>query len=309
MAESDRILDRELSRAATTEVRQVGAPLLREVVDYGIAAFQRCSATATGLDTPLGVLFPFLHFVEMLDATEVLLDVAAVAPGHVTLRSAFEAELQFEYVASAETERRGAAYVVAEVHRRIDLVDRFDPETAKGKNVAATMANDRIGAGITIPIFPDLEEKRTRLQSILKKPHLAEAAQEYERTRTATGRHPPFYHLWGGPANIEQLARVVGRSGQYEVLYRQWSRTAHAADLSRQLSALDGEPALARFRNGVGLDTAYTLAISLGLGAIRLLLRTYRPQELVPTFRNWYLERIGPGFTRLSPSLANEQAV
>lgn len=305
--QTDKILDRDLSRAAAADLRQHAGPLLREVVDYGIAAFERCSATATGLDTPTGILFPFLHLIEMLDATELLLDAAAVAPAHTTLRSAFEADLCFEYVASDDSERRGAAYVVAEIHRRLGALDRFDPSSDKGKQFAASIAKDRVGAEVVIPTVPDLAERRQELQSLLGKPHLMEAAQEYMRIKASRARRPLFYSLWDGPATIEQLATKLGRSGQYDVLYRQWARTAHGLDLSRQLKGLDGEPAVARFRNGEGLNAAYSLAISFGLGAIRRLLHTYRPDELNSSFRNWYLEKIRPDFAKLTLQLARDQ--
>ncbi len=307
--QTDKLLDRDLSRAVTAGLRQVGGPLLREVIEYGIDAFGRCSVTATGLDTPMGVLFPFLHCFEMLDATEILLDCAAVAPAHATLRSAFESELYFEYVASDDSECRGAAYVVAEVHRRLDVFDRFDPATDKGKQFAASIAKDHLAAGIEIPTMPDIDDQRQRLRSTLGKPHLVEAAQEYERAKASMGRPPPFHSLWDGPANIEQLAAKLGRSGQYDILYRQWSRTTHGLDLSRQLRGVDGEPAIARFRNGDGLQTAYSLAVSFGVGAIRRLLQTYRPDELTPSLSNWYGDKIWPGFAKLSARLAQDQAV
>jgi hypothetical protein len=69
-----RLLDREVSAAMTREVRDVGHPVLREVVDEGIRVFERCSATATGRDENIGLLFPFLQLIEMLDATEIELD-------------------------------------------------------------------------------------------------------------------------------------------------------------------------------------------------------------------------------------------
>ena len=91
-----KLLEREVSLAASAEVRTAAAPVLREIIDYGLAAFERCSATAEGHDTPMGVLFPFLHVFEMLDGVEVLLDNAAPVPATITLRAAFEALLSMD---------------------------------------------------------------------------------------------------------------------------------------------------------------------------------------------------------------------
>ncbi len=302
-----KLLDRELSRAATEAVRRIGGPVLREVVDYGIAVFVRCAATATDLDVPMGILFPFLHCLEMLDATEVLLDAAVVAPTHAILRSAFEADLYCEYVAMDDSQRRGAAYVVAEVHRRLGALDRLDPATEKGKQFASGIMKDRVGAEIQVPPIPNLAQSRQSLKAVLTKPHLSDAAREYDRVTTHSGRTPPFHCLWGGPSNIEQLAAKLGRSGEYELLYRHWSLTTHGLGLSRQLGVLDGEPAVARFRNGDGLTTAYSQAISFGVGAIHRLLKKYRPGELAPAFQDWYMEKIRPDFAKLSPDLAQSR--
>src|SRR5688572_29426969 len=128
----DPLLDRDVALVASVEIRSVGRPVLREVIDHGIGAFRRCSSTATGHDTPLGILFPFLHVIEMLDGTEALLDSAAGIAARVTLRSAFEALLTCEYVAKEDSERRGAAYAVTEIHARLDNLERLDPDSNRG---------------------------------------------------------------------------------------------------------------------------------------------------------------------------------
>jgi len=83
------LLDRDIAVASAAQVRSIGRPGLREVIDHGLMAFERCSATAEGHDTPIAVLFPYLHLLEMLDGVEVLLDAAAADPASTVLRAAF----------------------------------------------------------------------------------------------------------------------------------------------------------------------------------------------------------------------------
>ena len=298
---ADPLLDRDLALAPSAEIRSVGKPVLREVIDYGIGAFRRCSAVATGLDTPLGVLFPFLHCIEMLDGTEVLLDSAAGIAANVTLRAAFEALLSCEYVAKKDSERRGAAYVVAEVHARLINLERHDPESSRGKAYRADLQRDAVGRGIQLPTYDDIPKQRTEWLSILAQPHLVDAATEYEAVKKKRrGKTPPFYALWGGPGNLEQLARVLERSSYYEILYRPWSKTAHAADLGRQLAEKEGRPAIHGIRPCTDLTDEYAHAINIGLEAIRALLSKYRPYELTD-YSKWYMEKISPGYKRLAP--------
>lgn len=297
---SSPILDRNLSLANTREVRADAGPVLRELIDYGLRAFERCSASAEGHDTPLGVLFPFLHTLEMLDGTEALLDSAASVPATLTLRAAFESLLSLLWVAADDSERRGAAYVVCDVHRRIDVSERFDPTTRKGKIVEAAIQADDVISEFSLPAAPDAAEDRTEYLAMIQQPHLAEAAAEYERLRTPT-RKPRFYSFWGGPANIERLAAKLGKSAYYEILYRPWSATAHATDLSRQLTANEERAAVRRLRNGEGMTAAYSHAIALGLWAVESAIKKYRSEEL-RDFWGWYQQRISPAYSRLNPS-------
>lgn len=112
IGDSGKLLERDLSLAISEQTRRVVGPVLREVVDQGLAVFERCSVTAKGRDEQFGILTPFLHVMEMLDGVEVLLDASAVVPAQVVLRGAFEALLTVEFVTERDTEQRAAAYVV-----------------------------------------------------------------------------------------------------------------------------------------------------------------------------------------------------
>jgi hypothetical protein len=248
----------------------------------------------------MGVLFPFLHVLEMLDGVEVLLNGAAPIPSKTTLRAAFEALLSMDWVATEDSERRGAAYVVAEVHRRLATMERYDPETERGKQLKASVASDELGENLEFPEVVFGEQERADLRSMLDEPHLRLAAAEYERVRGIMRRTPEFYALWDGPRDLEQLARRLGRSAFYEIMYRSWSGTAHANDLARQLRHINGEPAIAPLRDGTELVSSYAHAIYLGLQAIEVGLTKYRFDEL-KSFWTWYRNKVSPVYKRLTP--------
>ena len=286
---TNRILDRDVSRVAVESYRKQAAPVLAKLVDAGIAAFERCSSSATGNDENLGILFPALHVFEMLDGIDVLLRDAAVIPSQPLLRAAFEAKLTVEYVTEADAVRRGAAYVVEEVHKRILGIKRFDGASQTAKQFQAEFRRDKFGAGIKLPELPDAAERVEKLERLLKKPHLQEAALERERLRSSRKGEPAFYSYWGGPSSVQQLARHLGSGGQYEILYRTWSRTAHGFDLGRQLTEANGVAGVRVFRDPEDIHNAYSLAISFGLQTIRAILGHYRSNEIESgSFARWY---------------------
>jgi hypothetical protein len=86
------------------------------------------------------------------------------------LRALFDALLSVEYVLKEEMPRRGAAYVVAEVHARLRLIDQFDPSTQQGKQLAASLRKDVCESDVPIPRLTDADDRRRGLLSRLSAP-------------------------------------------------------------------------------------------------------------------------------------------
>ena len=302
-----KFLERDLALAITSEVRIVGRRVLREVIDEGLGVFARCSKTAQGEEENVAVLFPFLHLLEMLDGTEVLLDGAAVNPAYPVLRAAFESLLSVEWVTKDlspdESRRRSRAFVVVDIHRKIQLINRYDTAHPDHAQFAAEIQKDDAGSRILMPKVRGSSSRRAGLKAMLQSPALREAAAEYEATRARLKkRWPPYYACWGGPSDIEQLARHLGRGGQYQVLYRRWASESHGDVLNRQLTTFDGETAIHRFRSGQALDGTYSLALTIGLAAIRTVLGRYRPEEIEGPHPRWYESKIRQDYVALFPT-------
>jgi hypothetical protein len=300
---AQKILDRDLSGAITRDVRHVGRPLLREVVDEGIRVFERCSKSAKGRDENIGLLFPFLQLIELLDGAEVVLDGSSVVGSNPILRAALEALLTVEWVARDSDLRYGAAYVVCDVHRRITSHQQYAEGHEKRRQLLTALEADDFVVPLAIPLLPDAADKIAGLEALLQAPHLAAAEIEYQATRAKMrGGSPRFHALWDGPGNIEQLAAKLGRAGYYQILYRQWSLTGHADDVLRQLTHVDGAAALRPFRSGTGLGTTYAYAVQFGVYGIRALLKFYRKEELGRSFQTWYKTHVLSAMRALTPS-------
>lgn len=298
---SRKILDRDVARAIDDDYRKRAAPVLAEVVDQGIAAFERCSNSATGREENLAILFPALHVFEMLDGVDILLREWAVIPARLQMRSAFEAKLTVEYVTEANSNLRGAAFIVAEIHRRIGGLDRWDPTAEAGKQLRAEFRKDKIARGVEIPVVDDLPERIEGLRRLLNEEPFKEAAAEYDRVLRSRQGRPVWHSLWNGPGNLQDLARHVGRGGQYEILYRTWSRTAHGFDLERQLTEKDGQAAIQPFRDPRKIGEMYSHAIGFGIETIFSILAHYRGGEIEGGgISSWYVREIRPVFQALN---------
>lgn len=296
---ASRILDRDVSLVATTTVRAVGRPALREVVDECIRVFQRCSSTARGTDEHIGQLFPLLQLAEHLDGAEIALDGASATAAGVLLRAAFESLLAVEWVAKDDSLRYGAAYVVCEIHRRIAGLQQFTPGNDRRRDAEEKMRSDAMGASIEFPTFSEAPGMIARLQTLLKAAHLSDASKAYDERRNKT-KKVEWYSLWDGPTTLEQLALLLKRGGQYEFLYRGWSRAVHGNDVMRQLTSQDGAAAVRVFRDGDDIAKGYTFGIGFGLDAIRAVLGRYRPDELRSSYPTWYKTLISGPLQRLS---------
>lgn len=291
------ILDRDLSKAWVRDRIDQASPMIQEVVNHGVAAFMRCSKTARGGNEHLAILMPYLHLLEMVDGVQILLAEAAPVPAQLQLRSAFEALLTIEYITETDTMRRAYAYLVGDVRDRIATYRRMDPKTPEGKQMHARIDADESARDMRKPDIPDLDSRIENLETMLKKPHWKEAYGEFRALQRRLKRRPSWHQLYGGPENIELLAVHLKRGGQYEILYRRWSKTAHAADAVQRILTKGerGGAAIRRVRDPSEFDTIVTLAVTFALAATRRILSFYRPGE---KWEQWYVREVRDTFLK-----------
>jgi hypothetical protein len=149
--------------------------------------------------------------------------------------------------------------------------------------------------------FADPHECRVaaeQLRELMKREDFQPISEEYDSVATRRKR-PPWYSLFGGPANLRELAIQLGEGADYLVLYRTWSRTAHATDLYRQLTAgSDGVASVRVVRNPLGISTIYQHACVIGIESARIVLEHYRPGEMKQHAR-WFMTKINPALKQL----------
>ena len=282
------ILYRELSRASARDLIEVACPLLQELVNHATNALSRCALSSSGkTDVDLAGLALYRHLIEITDGIEVLVSQCCALPAIPLLRSSFESLLAIEYLLKEKTEyeRRALSWFVSYAYQRLALYERLDPTSGRGKQARDQYKDDLVLLHLeNLPLekIPAAEEN---LRDLLAKPHLQGVVAEYARFK-----HPHWYQLFSGPPNLERLARHLRRSALYDVLYRPWSRHAHAQDLVPLLQGSKrGKFSLGRVREPSQLRQVSGLAASFMLSGTRQMLAWYRPGE---NLKRWYTEEV-----------------
>lgn len=281
-------------------------PVLCEIINQGAAILARCeksvddSGEAHPPDTHLAVFTALHQLLEALDAANELLRSGRAAGSHPALRSAFEAILTIEFIleSRATYRQRAFAYLHAAQRDKIRIWEQHVSGTHARKEFEKAFRRDTSMSSGAPPKYPNAPAAVKRQRALLLKAGWKEAVAEWKRMKKADNRAPEWFRLYNGPRSLLELSERVGRSFQYEILYRKWSRTAHAQDLGRVLGAKDGGPAYSMIPDVRGIDTAFFLAMSFGIGANRTVLKFFRGEEKF--FSDWYKREVADIFIALS---------
>jgi len=296
----ENLLYRELSNAIARPVINVASPLLKELVDYSTNAYIRCSSTDDYIgeeNEDLAVFILYLHIIEMTDAIEVLVSQSCSIPAFLLLRSNFEALLSMEYILENDYTTRSLSYLAEYIRQRLESYNRDDPNTSQGKEFQKHIANDIWGTDLPLPSIDEVKEWQSNYGTLLNDPQFQDIQNEYRRIKRNRKRRPNWYNLFGGPSNLRQLAIDLDRGGQYEVLYRSWSRITHGIDISRFLGKdSEGEHAIKALRDPNRIKTTTILSSAFIVTATSKMLEKFRPGE---TWGDWYGREVRPLMNRL----------
>ena len=240
------------------------------------------------------------EFLAHLDGSSSLLRMGCPEPTKVVLRSAFEAYLNLLYLLAEDTERRSRCYALAAKHQSISFLKRRDPSTEEGRRVVEAIARDTSGFRTTRAHLADLPTVE-QLEAELGDEPFAQLEDEWLRTRqVARGRAPKWYQLFGGPKNLWQLSDLVGRAVLYDLLYRQWSASAHVEsvliNVERRGSTHVAIPSL---RDPSEIQLLTSVAVSLALACFKDVVDRTMPPRL-SQYLAWYAQEIKPGFTAVT---------
>jgi hypothetical protein len=295
------LFDPDLAKASLRPVLEIALPLLREVLGYGLALFARCSIRPEGDDENLVILLTYRHFLEMLDSINIQLAESAPSPAALQLRAMFEALLTVKYITQDRTKTRSRAlaylFLVERSRKHFYLTQQVG--TKEYETFLQAIATDPYSKQwIPVNAF-DLAGRIQEIDELLTRPDFAEIAQEYDKTRKASGRKPHWYSLYDGPRNIQQLAAFLGCAAWYQLLYKELSERGHSTDvIDRILTHDTNGPAARALRDPSEFNWALDFAISFALDASRIIIRYYRPDE-EPGFDRWVKSEVMPSWKRI----------
>jgi hypothetical protein len=290
-------------KAQIRPILNIAIPLMEEVRNYGLSVFARCSIRPEGDDENAAILFSYLHLLDMFDSIVVMMAESVITPTRLPARSMFEALLAIEYILESDTVRRGHAYIYADVRNRMRSLRRADSQSSEGKRFHQLLEKDSLMSGSgSEQFFHSIRAREglDQLERLLAKPTYAEIVVEDRRMKTAGRRNIPWYGLFGGPGNLQQLAERLNAGATYEMLYRWMSGTSHAQDAVRRLlvEGKYGESGARGLRDPTDILNMIHLTLSFALRASRKVLDRYRPEEVLQN-RQWYRREIKPNWDKL----------
>jgi hypothetical protein len=285
-------------------VLDVVNPLLSELLQYGLTLFARCANLRAGDengDENLPILFVYRHLLEMLDSVAIQIAECAPAPAALQLRAMFEALLTIEYIThdKNKTRERAMGYLYRMELKRRRFYLSQDPNTSEGAALQKFIAGDPFLQEWKGHDPAKVTELVAEIDKILQMPELQAIATEYKSLRKKM-RDPDWYSLFGGPANIAQLAQALNRAASYRILYGEWSERTHSADAIDRILTHDesGRPYARSLRDVSELNTAIDFAMTFTIDASRLLVRHYFPADEI-NFAKWYAAEISSTWNKI----------
>lgn len=274
------LLNIETARNEAAPVADVASPLLRDLIGVAVAVFGECNRAADETDSAeFPLLASLLHLIEMTDSVDVLIREGCAWPAAILARSAFESLLAIDYIVEADSETRGLCWWVADSHWNLGVFEMVDSSTPAGKQFLRSLSEDKTLSGWGQINEETARRGQNQVRDLLANEKFAPIEEEYQQVKKRLHRTPNWYTLFGGPANLAALAERLNRGSQYALLYRQWSRPVHAAELIRFVGRGDNYGAVRPIRDQTILaDVAFHVANFLvdGLG---LVWRRYLPAD------------------------------
>jgi hypothetical protein len=315
------LLDRELARAKAREIVGDLLETTEDMANEGTQLLGRLLSEAARVNPRRrfnsSLLLLLRHVIEHIDAVDELFKAGIFSPTSLHVRSILEARMQMLYMAGqraefrpspldpaqrnidpvprdadgaaligpaleAERERRGAAYIVADIRAQLAQAERYT--TANVHDWLERMTGDASGPAL---VSDPSTQSQLQAEIVKLKNQLAEPENQPLDAAIAAARgrdkfDPPWYEIDGGPGSVRALAASVGLVGDYDMFYSPASVVMHAANVRGQLgTARDtGGHGPAPLRHAhFGAEVARTLIIHV-VQIYRHVISELRPSDM-----------------------------
>jgi hypothetical protein len=321
MTPNPQLLQRDLARAfAEANVGDV-QHATRDMVDEGTQLLARLLAEAARFNPRRhlhsALLLLLRHCIEQADAVDELMREGIFTPAALQVRSIIEAYMQMLYMTArrvefapsplganhvdpvpmdpstnlpvtgfaldAVKERRGAAYIVADVRKTRDFTHGLSTTQVTKWMLRAT-GSDAVPDMITDPAKQaGLAEELARHDATLASAEFCEINTAITAARGSRSYDLPWYAIDGGPTSARALSASVGAISLYDLFYTPASEVMHAQNIRRQLGdARDTGghgPAPLRSAHTLGSGVVWKLFIAMAQ-VYRVAIQELRPSDM-----------------------------
>jgi Family of unknown function (DUF5677) len=267
------------------------AVLIDNAINFGTHLMKWDAEKKHAGDEDMPPLLFLRNILELGDAISILIRKSSIDSCKPLLRSLLENTFGLEYMLEKETEKRALSFIVWNTHKNIKLYEKLNSTTPSGKQFKSEIEKDRLLNGVSIFFDnPILAPAQKNAEDLLKLSKYVSIENEYKST-VAAKKNPAWYTLFGGPNNIEQLAKYLNLHAFYEILYRDFSGSVHATSVFQRKLFLNNNGTVDIVQIRYPED-----AQSITQSATNILIMTYlvylkfRLPERNEEFQEWYSE-------------------
>lgn len=285
------LLDRGEARKQASIHLEAQITLFEDLANYGSMLLPRLIHTSKDLSLHDSIVIGvFLRqIVAMLDSFTVLLREGATHAAYLPARSAFEASLFSEWILASDIEEKTDHYYVQCVREERKWTRRASENGKEESSFRQLMQDYGVDLASCRPDIGKLADERiNEIEKVLSQPQLAEINQRFERAQNK-GKNVHWYQLLG-VSSIRQLAKSLGRLGEYDVFYSKAASIHHSARYVDHYRYSDYKMYVDSVRH-LRFATEQVFFIGeLALRSYMSYLQYYRPRE-IPGFAKKYTEQ------------------
>jgi hypothetical protein len=228
------------------------------------------------------------NIVELGDGISILIRKSSIDPAAIVLRSLFEATLGLLYLLEEDEKRRAHCYMVSIKKKELKLYEKFLSQQQPYKQLSSELKLDP----------NSLRSRIDNIQKLFKKPLFKEASEEYDSIHQKERRAPNWYYLYGGPRDIQRLAKRLDKSMEYEFIYRKLSEHVHSnGEMKALVFTGEGYANVIQIRDFEQTKDVFSYTISCLLEAFKKIVDA-RLEEKTVEFNGWY-KQFGPRVSKI----------
>jgi len=285
------IIDREKYERDVKQYFSKHIDLLIDLVNYGSNLIPRVySSSNKKLEDIIVIGVLLRQIVSMLDAVEILVSKGAVGPTNLQARAAFESSLYIDWILKSESEKKAKYYYVSNLRNQRLWALRSIPGTPEKEIFSKAFQHIEEHLEITDleSLEKQVEEGLAEIDSLLARNGWNEINLEFEERRNKkTGAEIYWYKIFG-VTSIRQLAREVGRLGEYDLFYSSSSEVMHTSSYTGHIQFGKGTVSFEPIRHLKDLHILLRFITLVAIPSYVSILKHYRYGEL-SHFRRKYI--------------------